>query len=771
MNNQLYITKTNDFHPKEGSKYFQLEGSQNCLSVIIPFFNEEANELKETLKSLYYCYQYLCKRKPEWNNRKMKIVIIQDGWYKASESMKEYLKNLYREKKWWLENKEFQEYDIETDGSITYIFEKESDIIINMEEVSKDEEFLKELDITMIIKIDNRKKHNSHEWFMGKNGFGESMKSKYMFCTDAFTMFNKSCLYHLVNYMDHNENVSVATGRQRVMTKEQQKTDEDSWSLSTLLRNVQLYDFESSNALYNGAFGVGGCLPVIPGPCGLYRSADVLQDNVRYWYFDIVNQEPNQTGLVLGNLRIAEDRILSYSVVLKTKEERRMGFVPMAVFYFEAELNLERFILQRRRWINGSVAGYIYLLLTNPEHLISWKTNIFRKTYISLLLLSQFLTYCIVAVAPAISLSIFFYSLTYVLSYFPINYITNETVSILVTMFFAAVYIRHLFVHHETKYNTQLMFILLIFSFVTSILTALSLLLYLFNVLNGNLLSHIISTNSTYLYLILIVTLLPFINSILISGRLHSFFYMIKSFPSYFLFSHMLISTFGSYSYSRIWDLSWGNRPTTELTTNVTKEELELSQKKFRQQSKKCIYFIILFNIIIFFIPKALQTGVVGIFFVIALIQMLFSFLYLLSFIPNKIKYSYEYIKNQITLKDMIREGTEKTKERSKELSLYDIENPTPENTMISVSISNDIIEEEKTELELSVEDCVDIGIIEEEKMELELSIEDCVDIGIIEEDTTQHPYYKWKKDHYQKNNKQKEWKEGSTHISRKWVL
>ena len=34
-----------------------------------------------------------------------------------------------------------------------------------------------------------------------------------------------------------------------------------------------------------------------------------------------------------------------------------------AVFYFEAETDLRSLVLQRRRWLNGTNAGYIYILL------------------------------------------------------------------------------------------------------------------------------------------------------------------------------------------------------------------------------------------------------------------------------------------------------------------------------------------------------------------------------------------------------------------------
>ena len=32
------------------------------------------------------------------------------------------------------------------------------------------------------------------------------------------------------------------------------------------------------------------------------------------------------------------------------------------MFYFEAETTLKEFVLQRRRWLNGTTAGYLWLL-------------------------------------------------------------------------------------------------------------------------------------------------------------------------------------------------------------------------------------------------------------------------------------------------------------------------------------------------------------------------------------------------------------------------
>jgi hypothetical protein len=43
------------------------------------------------------------------------------------------------------------------------------------------------------------------------------------------------------------------------------------------MRAVQCYDFESSHAVDKPAFSAIGFMPVLPGPCGLFRYHEVLR--------------------------------------------------------------------------------------------------------------------------------------------------------------------------------------------------------------------------------------------------------------------------------------------------------------------------------------------------------------------------------------------------------------------------------------------------------------------------------------------------------------
>ena len=188
--NNVIIKRFEDERPVANTEYFEKSSTKDELAVVIPFYNEESHELEVSLKSLYGAYDYLCEIKKEWRTKQIHVLIVQDGWYKSSESMKSYLKKLYPKKisgkNWWDYYPEFKEYSKDKNGSVTFVFENEDYTCFNPEEDIYNRLYLK---LTLLIKMDNRRKHNSHEWFLGKSAFAEASCVKYLFFTDAFTIF------------------------------------------------------------------------------------------------------------------------------------------------------------------------------------------------------------------------------------------------------------------------------------------------------------------------------------------------------------------------------------------------------------------------------------------------------------------------------------------------------------------------------------------------------------------------------------------------------
>jgi len=229
------------------------------------------------------------------------------------------------------------------------------------------------LDVSFVVKIDNRKKHNSHDLFF--RGFAARLKAKYVFATDCGTVFDPTCLTKIMGIMNTDESCIACTGRQRVMTRWQQPGSQFESCAASILRIIQGYDYEASTVVYNSCFSLFGVLPVIPGPCGLFRLSPLLEQGVSgdkqspfdHYAAAAIRAEESQT-LVDGNVVLAEDRVLTYAGLFLTKPtyENPRGlwqtrWANDSVFYFQSESTLQSLVAQRRRWLNGTVASYIYV--------------------------------------------------------------------------------------------------------------------------------------------------------------------------------------------------------------------------------------------------------------------------------------------------------------------------------------------------------------------------------------------------------------------------
>ena len=128
------------------------------------------------------------------------------------------------------------------------------------------------MNLSLLLKLDNRGKHNSMEWFLSPgNDFVATTQSTYFLLTDCFTLFAEDCLSELVRAMEADEHILVATGRQRAMSNQKQQVSHCMFSIASLLRNYQIFVAEVVAPMFAAAFDVLDYQLVMPGPCGLYR--------------------------------------------------------------------------------------------------------------------------------------------------------------------------------------------------------------------------------------------------------------------------------------------------------------------------------------------------------------------------------------------------------------------------------------------------------------------------------------------------------------------
>ena len=115
----------------------------------------------------------------------------------------------------WYENRIFTNQYITTTKTIILQSNGNKKICINPYTHANNKIYM---NLSAVIKIDNRNKGNSYEWFFGRFGFCEYIKSEYMCFMDTYTTMNDEGLYHMIKYMDKHPKCGFTSGIHNILT-------------------------------------------------------------------------------------------------------------------------------------------------------------------------------------------------------------------------------------------------------------------------------------------------------------------------------------------------------------------------------------------------------------------------------------------------------------------------------------------------------------------------------------------------------------------------
>jgi hypothetical protein len=290
---------------------------------------------------------------------------------------------------------------------------------------------------------------------------------------------------------------------------------------------------------------------------------------------------------------------LSYAAVLKTPEPRHMGLVPDSVFYFESELRLQSLVLQRRRWLNGSVAGYLWMIVKEPKILFHMTADNFRKIYVWFLMLLQLLLFALEWISPLM----FGYGTRVSLIF---GYGLKQWTGEVAGGCFMGLYAVFSLVHWKKKFNSPLWALAFIAS-VAAITIQLSGLIY-YMVVNAdtNGLDNLRYVRDIVTFqdwrwptpyeatgLLFLMIVIPLIVTLI---RPSSFLLTLLSTPLFYLAIPLMVCFFPAYAFARCHDLSWGNRPADQMK-DVDKEDREKLEKKFTGTALMIVLFGITVNV------------------------------------------------------------------------------------------------------------------------------------------------------------------------------
>uniref|UniRef100_A0A0G4I6F6 chitin synthase n=1 Tax=Chromera velia CCMP2878 TaxID=1169474 RepID=A0A0G4I6F6_9ALVE len=589
--------------PQEDTLYFLDEPIEYPpghvpLGVLFPFYNEEAEELQASLQSLATEVETMGDL--EELDATFQVCLVMDGWNAAAESMRKWLKEEIfparlqenPSKPWWREIEECaspkatftvcrvlspsEKGALTTAARMNFFAAGQANglamhLLGSQYEgaVPTDVGNDKWLHLTLLVKKDNRRKHNSHEWFLSP--FCQEYNVNFAVLCDTGVLFGRQSVLHLVRHLEKHESSVGVTGRQRIMTARQQFGRADR-GMGWLWRSVQLAEYEMTVSCFMGFYSLIGALPVIPGPCGIYRIKDLEKSGTLKLYFDTVNAHTMQSGLVLSNAKLAEDRILAIAAALTSANEKRTRLVPEACFYNDAEVDSQRYLLQRRRWINGDLMLLVWMLFVKPSFVLQAQGGTFAWRWsVYLIFLLRFFQMLATVLSPAMFAILLYVAALQVVSLdilglpSDLHFWLALGVSLLYVVLSLVSLVTALFV----KWVPALFFGYLLFGMFAMCL--------FIGVAFSNGWNPV--TSAAVDSVAWVAFLLPFF--VLLTSSLESFCRVMLNIVQYILCLPLTINYFAVYAFARTSDLSWGNRPAAK---REEEGEAAAEERKLKKQ-------------------------------------------------------------------------------------------------------------------------------------------------------------------------------------------
>lgn len=207
------------------------------------------------------------------------------------------------------------------------------------------------------LKEKNQKKINSHRWFF--QAFGTVLNPNICVLIDAGTKPGKDSIYHLWRAFDLEPMCAGACGEIKAMLVHGKK-------LLNPLVATQNFEYKMSNILDKPLESAFGFITVLPGAFSAYRYVALQNDKSGQGplekYFLGEKMHGTNAGVFTANMYLAEDRILCFELVSKRNCHWILQYVKSATGETDVPVEMADFILQRRRWLNGSFFAAVYAL-------------------------------------------------------------------------------------------------------------------------------------------------------------------------------------------------------------------------------------------------------------------------------------------------------------------------------------------------------------------------------------------------------------------------
>lgn len=562
------------------------------LMIVVTMYNEDEILLGRTLKGAMDNIKHFTKRSKSstWGSdawKKICLCIVSDGRTKIHERSLALLSALgcYQDG--------FAKDEINEKKVVAHVYEHTTKV--NIAEVTEDKislacgENTVPVQLLFCLKEQNQKKINSHRWAF--EAFAEVLQANVVILLDAGTMPGKDSIYELWKEF-RNPQVGGACGEIR--------TDLGN-SYSKLLNPLvaaQNFEYKMSNILDKTTESNFGFITVLPGAFSAYRFEAIKGEPLRQYFMgDDLNAK-----VFISNMYLAEDRILCFEIVTKKDSNWVLKYCRASYGSTDVPEGIPEFILQRRRWLNGSFFAALYSFLHfykvwTSGHSIARKFLItieflylFLSTTISWFSLSSFfLVFRILTLSIAIS-----YDSQKIFRVLSVIFLWLYGISILITFILSL----------GNKPKGTATFYLCTFVFFAILMVYMmfcAIFMSVHSVENivkeGNITFHNLLTKETFRDLLVSMAstyCLYFLSSIVYLQPMH----MMTSFIQYLLLSPSYVNVLNIYAFCNVHDISWGTKGavakplgkiqskedgTVKMEIPVSSKEIEANYNKYKQ--------------------------------------------------------------------------------------------------------------------------------------------------------------------------------------------
>lgn len=546
--------------------------------VCITMYNEDDVLLGRTLKGVFDNIKNLTNRTdPAWGEgswKKVTVVIVNDGRLQLHERTQKLLTALGIFQEGYAKSK------VNDNAVKAHLYEYTT--TVGIERVTKDRVSLTvgltPAQLIFCLKEKNARKINSHRWCF--QAIAPLLDPKVIMLLDCGTKPAKDAFYHLWNSFK-DPNVAGACGEMRVALGPGKQL------LLNPLVAAQNFEYKISNVLDKPMESVFGFISVLPGAFSAYRWHALLNVDgkgplEKYFKGEFLHQnaeldkeddeyelkEKNfeESGIFTSNMYLAEDRILCFELVAKRDKNYVLRYVSSATAETDVPERIDDFVLQRRRWLNGSLFAAMYSIF---HWTAIWRSNhsLLRKLWLQV----EFYYQTVTVLVSWFSLSSFFLVfriLTRNLGSSEVGFTLGKYLSAaFLWVYVGCVICTFVLAFGNTPRGTRKFYfsitviyaILMVYLTFAAVYLAVNTVKLVLKSSNGHFTASMLLTNEKFRDLVvsMLSTYLLYAMGAIIHGEPS---FMVTSFAQYLLLSPSYINVLNIYSFCNIHDVSWGNR-------------------------------------------------------------------------------------------------------------------------------------------------------------------------------------------------------------------